>query len=102
MARPKARQFFRHGFLPQMLAFEACARLGSVTRAAEELALAQPTVSGMLRKLSEAIGEPVLRSRHGRMEPTEAGRELLRLSGDMLDAIERYEQRRRTHAAEIE
>ena len=101
MPRPRIRQFFRHGFLPQLLAFEACARLGSVTRAAEELALAQPTVSGMLRKLSDTIGHPVLQSRNGRMEVTEAGRDLLRLSAEMLDCLGRFEERRRDHAVEV-
>ena len=53
MARMRLRRFFRHGFLPQLMAFGACVRLGSVTRAAESLCLAQPTVSCMLRKLGE-------------------------------------------------
>ena len=101
MPLPKARQFFRHGFLPQLLAFEACARLGSVTRAAEELALAQPTVSGMLRKLSDTIGHPVLQCRNGRMEVTLAGHDLLRLSGEMLDCLERFEERRSDHVGEV-
>ena len=38
-----------------VVAFEACVRHGSVTRAAEELSLAQPTVSCLVRKLSVDI-----------------------------------------------
>ena len=83
------------------MALEACARLGSVTRAADELALAQPTISGMLRKLSDSVGEPVMRSRHGRMEVTEAGRDLLRLSEEMLGCLERFEERRRDHVQQV-
>jgi DNA-binding transcriptional LysR family regulator len=94
MNRPGLRRYFRHGFLPQLMAFEACLRLGSVTRAAEELALAQPTVSGLLRKLSETVGEPVLRPRNGRMEPTDAGRELAQLCGELFDCLGRYDARR--------
>ena len=68
MARIPLRRFFRHGFLPQLMAFEACVRLGSVTRAAEELSLAQPTVSCMLRKLSDTAGGPVTVIRDRRVD----------------------------------
>jgi DNA-binding transcriptional LysR family regulator len=94
MARPRFRKFLRHGFLPQLMAFEACLRLGSVTRAAEELSLAQPTVSGLLRRLSETVGGPVLKPSRGRMEPTEAGLEIAILCEEMFDALGRYEARR--------
>ena len=55
MSRARLRRFFRHGLLPQLFVFEAVARLGSVTRAAEELHLAQPTVSLQLKKLAETL-----------------------------------------------
>ena len=35
MPRSALRRFFRHGMFPQLMVFEAVARLGSVTRAAE-------------------------------------------------------------------
>ena len=89
------RRFFRHGFLPQLMAFEAAVRLGSVTRAAEELALAQPTVSCMLRKLSDTLGGPVTVIRDRRVEPSALGRELLPLCHDMFRAMERFEDRSR-------
>ena len=94
MARPRLRHFLRHGFLPQLMAFEACLRLGSVTRAAEELALAQPTVSGLLRRLSETVGEPVLRLRAGRMTATDAGLEVALLCDEIFGALARYQGRR--------
>jgi hypothetical protein len=94
MARARLRRFFRHGFLPQLMAFEACVRLGSVTRAAEELCLAQPTVSCMLRKLSETLGGPVTMVSQRRVEATLLGRELLQLCDEMLRALERFENRR--------
>jgi DNA-binding transcriptional LysR family regulator len=80
--------------LPQLIAFEACLRLGGVTRAAEELCLAQPTVSGLLKRLSDTIGEPVLVARNGRMHPTRAGREVAALCDDIFASFERYEARR--------
>jgi LysR family transcriptional regulator, low CO2-responsive transcriptional regulator len=55
MPRARLRRFFRHGLLPQLIVFEAVARLGSVTRAAGELHLAQPTVSLQLKKLAETL-----------------------------------------------
>jgi len=58
MPRARLRRFFRHGLLPQLIVFEAVARLGSVTRAAEELHLAQPTVSLQLKKLAETLEVP--------------------------------------------
>ena len=94
MARARLRRFFRHGFLPQMLAFEAVVRHGSVTRAAEELCLAQPTVSCMLRKLSDTVGGPVTQMRDRRVEPSALGVELLVLCEEMMQAMERYEHRR--------
>ncbi|MFM2120755.1 MAG: Transcriptional regulator, partial [Pseudomonadota bacterium] len=67
------RRLMRHGTLPQLAAFVAVVRLGSVTRAAEGLFMAQPTVSGHLAKLSEAAGHPLLENRDRRLRPTAAG-----------------------------
>jgi len=94
MGRPRFRRFFRHGLLTQLIAFEACLRLGGVTRAAEELCLAQPTVSGLLKRLSDTFGEPVLVARGGRMHLTPAGREVAALCDDILASFARFEERR--------
>ena len=93
MLRAPLRRYFRHGFLPQLMAFEACVRLGSVTRAAEELSLAQPTVSCMLRKLSETVGGPVIQVRDRRVEATELGCRVLMLARDMIESLRRFDQR---------
>src|SRR6185436_9114838 len=94
MSRPRIRRYLRHGLFPQLIAFEACLRLGGVTRAAEELALAQSTVSGLLRKLSDTVGEPLLIARGGRIELTEAGRGVAELCEEILESLGRFEQRR--------
>ena len=96
MTRPTLRRYFRHGFFPQLVAFEACVRHGSVTRAAEELSLAQPTVSCLIRKLSDTLGGPVLEAQGRRMEPTALGRGLLVLCDEMFDSVERFAERRET------
>lgn len=66
----------RHTTLRQFQIFEAIVRLGSFTRAAEELFLTQPTVSMQTKKLSDSIGLPLLEQVGRRVQPTEAGREL--------------------------
>ena len=90
--RNPMRRYFRHGLLPQLVAFEACVRLGSVTRAAEELCLAQPTVSCMLRKLADAFGGPLTIVTQRRVRPTELGLEVLALTEDLIDAFERFDE----------
>ena len=40
MLQPGIRRYLKHGTLPQLRVFEASARLGSLTRAAEELHIA--------------------------------------------------------------
>jgi DNA-binding transcriptional LysR family regulator len=80
------------------MAFEACIRHGSVTRAAEELSLAQPTVSGHLRKLTDTVGEPIVAHRCGRMEPTAAGQRLAALCDEIYAALDRFELSREDEA----
>lgn len=66
----------RHATLRQLQVFEAVARLGSFTRAAEELFLAQPTVSMQLKKLADTIGLPLIEQVGIRIQLTDTGREL--------------------------
>jgi len=56
---------FRNATFRQLAAFNAVARLGSVSRAASELNLTQPAVSIQLRLLEESAGAPLL-EREGR------------------------------------
>jgi DNA-binding transcriptional LysR family regulator len=95
--KTELRRYFRHGMLPQLLAFEACIRHGSVTRAAEELSLAQPTVSCLIKKLSTTMGGPLTMSRDRRIEPTALGVQVLALSHEVMAALEGFESRR-SHA----
>jgi DNA-binding transcriptional LysR family regulator len=90
----ETRRYFRHGMLPQLLAFEACIRHGSVTRAAEELSLAQPTVSCLIKKLATTMGGPLTALRERRIEPTALGRDVLVLCREVREAIERFDASR--------
>jgi DNA-binding transcriptional LysR family regulator len=88
-----ARRFLRHGMLPQLAAFEAVVRLGSATRAADALCIAQPTLSGHLRKLSEALGVQLFEQRGKRLEPTAAALLLLQTTDEVFDALDACERR---------
>ena len=87
-----SRRYLRHGMLPQLAAFEAVVRLGSVTRAAEDLCMAQPTLSGHLRKLSEALGVRLFELRGKRLVPTDAALVLLQGTMEVFAIFERCEQ----------
>lgn len=62
--------------LHQLKVFEAAARHGSFTRAAEELFLTQPTVSMQVKQLTKAVGLPLFEQVGKRLYLTEAGKEL--------------------------
>jgi LysR family transcriptional regulator, transcriptional activator of nhaA len=74
--------------------FWTVVREGGVTRASEKLRVSQPTVSGQLRELEEALGEKLL-ARAGRtVVLTDIGRtvyryadEMLALDRELLDAV---------------
>jgi DNA-binding transcriptional LysR family regulator len=70
MESQRLRRYLRHGLMPQLAAVDAVMRLGSVTRASEALHMAQPTVSGHLRKLSDALGVALFQCDGRRMLPT--------------------------------
>ncbi len=76
MPQPDIHRYLRHGTLPQLRLFEASARLGSFTRAAQELHMAQPTASVQIRKLSETVGVPLFEQVGKRLYLTDAGRRL--------------------------
>ncbi|MGP9536552.1 LysR family transcriptional regulator [Brachybacterium sp. AOP43-C2-M15] len=70
--------------LDHLRTFEAVVRLGTFTRAAQELYLAQPSLSRQIATLEADVGALLLeRGRHG-AAPTEAGRVLLPIARRML------------------
>jgi DNA-binding transcriptional LysR family regulator len=93
MPRSSLRRYFRHGLFPQLMVFEAVARLGSATRAAEELHLAQPTVSTQIRKLSDCLGLALFEPRGRGLAPTAAGGELRAACEELIELMERIEAR---------
>jgi len=93
MSRARARRFFRHGLLPQLFVFEAVARLGSVTRAAEELHLAQPTVSLQLKKLAATMELALFEQRGRRLHLTGAGHALREACDELIHCLARADAR---------
>jgi len=93
MSRTRLRRYFRHGLFPQLIVFEAVARLGSVTRAAEELHLAQPTVSMQLKKLSGALDLVLFEPDGRRLKLTAAGEALQAACGELIQMFGRIDER---------
>ncbi len=82
-----SRRFLRHGMLPQLVAFDAVMRLGCATRAAESLCIAQPTLSGHLRKLSDALGVRLFSLQGKRLVPTDEARVLHQTAHQVFAAL---------------
>ena len=59
-----------------MKVFEAVARLGSYTRASEELHLTQPAVSMQIKQLEENAGLPLFEQLGKKIYLTQAGQEM--------------------------
>ena len=65
--------------------FWTVAREGGVSKAAEHLRLAQPTVSAQIKQFERALGETLLERQGRRVVLTEAGRIVFRYADDILD-----------------
>lgn len=75
----------------QMRLFEAVARLGSITRAAEEVNLTQPSVSMQVKALEEKIGQPLTEQIGKRLTLTRAGEQVAAAARDVLARIAEME-----------
>lgn len=74
----------------QLEIFEAIARLGSFTRASEELFLTQPTVSMQMKKLSEMLGVPLIEQVGKKIHLTEDGKELAQATREVFGIMDRF------------
>ena len=93
MPQPNIRRYLKHGTLPQLRVFEASARLGCFARAAEELHLAQPTVSVQIKKLSETVGFPLFEQVGKRVYLTDAGQRVYAGCHGVFGALSSLEER---------
>ena len=72
----------------QLECFLAVARLGNLSRAAEEMFLTQPTLTARLKALEEEVGESLFVRTSRGMRLTEAGKEFLPYAERCVDAFE--------------
>jgi LysR family transcriptional regulator, low CO2-responsive transcriptional regulator len=79
--------------LHQLKVFEAAARHGSFTRAAEELFLTQPTVSMQIKQLTKSVGLPLFEQVGKRLYLTEAGRELFATCRQIFETIDQFQMK---------
>ena len=79
--------------LHQLRVFEAAARHGSFTRAAEELFLTQPTISMQIKQLTKSVGIPLFEQVGKRLYLTEAGRELSATCQEIFNALAQFEMK---------
>lgn len=79
-----------HTTFRQLEIFEAIARLGSFTRASEELHLTQPTISMQMKKLTDIVGTPLLEVVGKKVQLTDAGRELAQASREVFGTLDRF------------
>jgi LysR family transcriptional regulator, low CO2-responsive transcriptional regulator len=86
------RRYLKHGTLPQLRAFEASARLGSFTRAAQELHMSQAAASVQIKKLSETVGLSLFEQVGRRIYLTEAGSRVYASCNEMFRALSGLEQ----------
>jgi LysR family transcriptional regulator, low CO2-responsive transcriptional regulator len=76
-----------HITLRQLQVFEAAARLGGYTRAAETLHLSQPAVSMQIRQLEEQAGMPLFDQIGKKVHLTDAGRTLYKHAQSILAQV---------------
>ncbi|MGL5081393.1 MAG: LysR substrate-binding domain-containing protein [Microcoleaceae cyanobacterium] len=79
--------------LHQLKVFEAVARHGSFTRAAEELMITQPTVSAQVKHLSQAIDLPLFEQIGKQLYLTEVGQELLTTCQEIFEQLDFFEMK---------
>lgn len=79
-----------HTTFRQLEIFEAIARLGSFTRASEELYLTQPTVSMQMKKLTENVGAPLIEHIGKRIHLTADGQQLAQATREIFAILDRF------------
>lgn len=79
--------------LHQLKVFEAAARHGSFTRAAEELFLTQPTISMQIKQLTKSVGIPLFEQVGKRLYLTDAGRELFATCQEIFNILAKFEMK---------
>jgi len=80
-----------HTTFRQLEIFESIARLGSFTRASEELFLTQPTVSMQIKKLTDTVGVPLIEQDGKKIRLTADGQELAHATREIFGILDRFD-----------
>ncbi len=91
MDHPPQNALLRRITLRQLQIFEAIARRGSFTRAAEELFLTQPTVSMQIKKLEDSLGLPLFEQIGKQVYLTSAGKLIFDNTRQMMEILTNLE-----------
>lgn len=95
----------RHLSFRLLQVYVQVARLGGISAAARQLHLTQPTVSLQLKRLAEAVGEPLFEQNEGRMALTHVGQELYGAACDVLGRFDDFgdylQQARDGHSGQL-
>lgn len=78
--------------LVQLKYFKAVCIYQSVSAAAEYLHISQPSLSNAIKELEDEFGVTLFFRHHRGMSPTEAGKKLLEMCGDLLFRVENTER----------
>lgn len=91
--------------LRQLEYFVSILKEGSLTGAAKACRVAQPSISQQLKALEDELGEPLVHRRPRGVEPTDAGRILLKHAERLLDEArqlrQRFDKRRETQEGRV-
>ena len=88
----RASRHYQHNRLAQLRAFCHAVKEGSISKAAEKLELAQPTVSLQIQALEQELDEILLERRGPRIAPTPAGLALYELATPLVQGMDTLPQ----------
>lgn len=91
MNKTNTEFLIRHITLRQLQIYETVVRLGNYSQTGRLLHLTQPTVSMQIKKLSDAIGLPLLEQVGKRTHPTTAGRHVYTTACNILEQLSELE-----------
>ena len=100
---PAAPLRFFNGDLQQLRCFYYAATHRSFTRAAQELATGQPSISNHIKRLERVLGASLFHRQRRGVELTPAGHALMELTGPLVEALDRlpHELAERTAALTV-
>ena len=88
----RATRHYQHNRLAQLRAFCLAVQYGSISKAAEKLDLAQPTVSLQIQALEQELGEILLERRGPKISPTPSGTALYELALPLVQGMDALPQ----------